>query len=101
VPPRASSAHRVEARVWEACHRSASGRSEEGCSALALQRSVANTPACIQAKKEAAPRELKGNQHVSSGKVGERKHVSLASKRKHNSNEDGDGEACAKKKSQV
>jgi hypothetical protein len=101
VLPHASSTHRVEACIREASHCSSTGRSEEDRSAFALQRSVANTAVNIQAKKEAASRELRGNQHISSGKVGERKHISQTSKRKHNSNEDGDEQASAKRKIRV
>jgi hypothetical protein len=87
VLPHASSTHRV---------------SDEDRSAFALQRSVANSAVNIQGKMEAASQELRGNQLILSRKIGKRKHLSQASKRKHNSSEDdNDEQASAKKKIRV
>jgi hypothetical protein len=69
VLPHASSTHRVEACIREESQCSSTGRSKEDCSAFALQRYVANSAVNIQAKKEAASRELRGNQHILGGKI--------------------------------
>jgi hypothetical protein len=89
VLPHASSTHCVEACLREASHCSSTGRNEKDRSTFALQEwSIVNSAVNILAKKEAASRELRTNQHVSGGKMGTQKHLLQASKRKHNSRED-------------
>jgi hypothetical protein len=82
VLPHAHATHRVEACIREASHVASTGRDEILRSAYGMQRSMIHSAITRETQREAASRTLHGNQNKSSGKMGERTNISLASKNK-------------------